>query len=48
VPDDEKIKKEEGFEDPNQAEGTEADIICVFRKIRDEIKDWIKRLTQNL
>ncbi len=30
------------FEDPAQAKGIEADIISVFRKVRDEIKDWIK------
>ncbi len=28
-----------GFEDPAEATGTEEDIISVFRRIRDEIKD---------
>ena len=29
------------FEDPALAKGTEEEILKVFRKVRDEIKDWI-------
>lgn len=31
------------FEDPSRAKGTEKDIFDVFRRVRDEIKDWIER-----
>ena len=30
-----------GFNDPSDAEGTEEERLTAFRKIRDEIKDWI-------
>lgn len=29
------------FEDPSQTQGTEEDKLQVFRRIRDEIKEWI-------
>ena len=31
-----------GFKDPSQSSGTEDEILTEFRKIRDEIKVWIK------
>jgi len=31
-----------GFEDPADATGTEEEILCVFRKVRDEIKKDFK------
>lgn len=30
-----------GFEDPSETEGTEEQKLAAFRKIRDQIKDWI-------
>lgn len=30
-----------GFEDPAAAQGSEAEILSVFRGVRDEIKEWI-------
>jgi arsenate reductase (thioredoxin) len=30
-----------GFEDPSETEGTEAEKLAAFRKIRDQIKEWI-------
>ncbi len=30
-----------GFEDPAQASGSEEDIMRIFRRVRDEIKEWI-------
>ena len=30
-----------GFNDPSDVEGTEEERLAAFRKIRDEIKDWI-------
>ena len=35
------VKRHRGFEDPAAAKGTEAEILAVFRRIRDEIRDWI-------
>lgn len=31
-----------GFQDPTLAEGTDEEIMAVFRKVRDEIKKWIE------
>lgn len=31
-----------GFQDPSLAEGTEEEILEVFRSVRDEIKKWIE------
>ena len=31
----------QGFEDPSGFEGTEAEKLALFRKVRDEIKTWI-------
>jgi arsenate reductase len=31
------------FEDPVQSWGTELEILSTFRKVRDEIKDWVER-----
>jgi arsenate reductase len=30
-----------GFKDPAESEGTEEEILSVFRLVRDEIRDWI-------
>lgn len=30
------------FEDPSSAEGTDAEQLAVFRRVRDEIADWIE------
>jgi len=30
------------FEDPARARGTEEEILSTFRKVRDEIKDWVE------
>jgi arsenate reductase len=32
-----------GFEDPAEFRGTEAQIMATFRRLRDEIKDWIEK-----
>ena len=37
-----------GFEDPTDATGTEEEIIAVFRKVRDEIKERFKEFCNNL
>ncbi|MCL4551653.1 MAG: arsenate reductase ArsC [Bacteroidetes bacterium] len=37
-----------GFEDPADATGTEEEIIAVFRKVRDEIKERFKEFCNNL
>ncbi len=35
------------FEDPARFEGTEEEILSAFRKVRDEIKDWVKNRFKN-
>ncbi len=30
------------FEDPSDADGTEEEIMVVFRRVRDEIKEWLE------
>jgi len=37
-----------GFEDPADATGTEEEILSVFRKVRDEIKEEFWKFVQNL
>lgn len=32
----------QGFEDPSQASGSKDEILETFRRIRDDIKEWIK------
>jgi arsenate reductase len=32
-----------GFQDPSEAEGAEEKKMAVFRRVRDEIKDWIMK-----
>ncbi len=32
-----------GFQDPSEAKGTEEEILQVFRKIRDEIREWVEK-----
>jgi arsenate reductase len=34
-----------GFEDPADARGSDGEITEVYRRIRDEIRDWVKELT---
>ncbi|WP_287583454.1 arsenate reductase ArsC [Candidatus Borrarchaeum sp.] len=36
-----------GFEDPAEFEGSEDEKLEVFRRVRDEIKDWIERTFVN-
>lgn len=33
----------QSFADPSQFKGTDAEIIAGFRRVRDEIKDWIEK-----
>ena len=33
-----------GFEDPAEANGSDGEITEVYRRIRDEIQDWVKEL----
>ena len=37
-----------GFEDPDKARGSEAEVLEVFRKVRDQIRDFIDCLPGNL
>lgn len=32
-----------GFKDPSEFKGTEYEILAEFRRVRDEIKDWIEK-----
>lgn len=32
-----------GFKDPSEFRGTEYEILAEFRRVRDEIKDWIEK-----
>jgi arsenate reductase len=36
------VKRHQGFPDPSAAQGSEADIMAVFRQVRDEIRQWIE------
>jgi arsenate reductase len=35
------VRRHQGFEDPSAAKGTEAEVLAVFRRVRDEIRNWI-------
>lgn len=35
------MKHHQGFADPSVAKGTEAEILATFRRVRDEIRNWI-------
>ena len=35
------VKRHQSFEDPAAAKGTEAEVLAVFRRVRDEIRAWI-------
>jgi arsenate reductase len=35
------------FDDPGSASGAEDEVMNVFRRVRDEIKDWIKEAFRN-
>jgi len=37
-----------GFEDPAAAQGTEEEVLAVFRRVRDEIRRFIERLPAGL
>ncbi len=32
-----------GFQDPSEARGSDEEIMQVFRKVRDEIREWVER-----
>jgi arsenate reductase len=36
------------FADPAAARGSEAEVLAVFRRVRDEIRDFVKSLPENL
>ena len=36
-------KLHQSFDDPSQFSGTEEEILAGFRKVRDEIKEWIEK-----
>jgi len=35
------VRRHQSFEDPAAAKGTEAEVLAVFRRVRDEIRNWI-------
>ena len=35
-----------GFEDPADASGSDGEITEVYRRIRDEIRDWVTKLSE--
>ena len=35
-----------GFEDPSDATGSDGEITKVYRRIRDEIRDWVTKLSE--
>ncbi|MEK7374553.1 MAG: arsenate reductase ArsC [Thermodesulfobacteriota bacterium] len=35
------VRRHQGFEDPSVARGTKAEVLAVFRRVRDEIRNWI-------
>jgi arsenate reductase len=35
------VKRHQSFEDPAAAKGTEAEVLAVFRRVRDAIRIWI-------
>jgi arsenate reductase len=35
------VRRHQGFADPSAAKGTEAEVLAVFRRVRDEIRAWI-------
>jgi arsenate reductase len=35
------VKRHQGFEDPSTAKGSEAEVLTAFRRVRDEIRNWI-------
>ena len=37
-----------GFEDPAEAKGTEEEVLIVFRKVRDEIRNEFTKFSDNL
>jgi arsenate reductase len=37
-----KVHIHRGFQDPSEAKGSEEEIMEVFRRVRDEIKEWIE------
>jgi len=35
------VRRHQGFADPSAAKGAEAEVLAVFRRVRDEIRAWI-------
>ncbi len=35
-------KRHQGFEDPAAATGSDADVLAAFRRVRDQIRNWIE------
>jgi arsenate reductase len=35
--------RHKNFDNPSEAQGTEDEILTVFRRVRDEIRDWIEK-----
>lgn len=35
------FKRHQSFEDPAAAKGSEADVLATFRRVREEIRNWI-------
>jgi len=35
------VRRHQSFEDPAAAKGTEAEVLAAFRRVRDEIRNWI-------
>jgi len=41
------VKRHQSFSDPAAARGTEAEVLAAFRRVRDEIRDWIMETYQS-
>lgn len=37
-----------GFDDPSRAEGTEEEVLAFFRRVRDEIREYIEGMPDNI
>jgi len=37
-----------GFDDPARAEGSEEEVLAFFRRVRDEIRDFVKTLPESV
>ncbi len=36
------VRRHQGFADPSAAQGSYADVLAAFRRVRDEIRQWIE------